>query len=192
MILVEEKYSKRTFYSRFTKVWGVHQLSFSQRMCKMFVICLSESAEVLMWGLECSITRADVEMVQHSQTLTQLQPPPPSLLSLHHTFSLSPFHFCDVFSHSLTRRSSLFLGPSPLCLTILLSFCFSPSLQSSISARSFALPLTLHLFYPSGCPLVPLCIQQCLCVCWPWFCFHHLRFQTLPCVLIDNAAVLQG
>lgn len=59
---------------------------------KMFVICLSESAEVLMQGLEYCITHVTAEL-QRSQTLTQLRSSPP-LYSLCHTFTLSLFHFC--------------------------------------------------------------------------------------------------
>lgn len=64
------------------------------------VICLSESAVVLMQRLEHSITHAAVaaEMVQHSKASTQSKPPPYSLCH----FFLHLSVFCIVFSHSLT------------------------------------------------------------------------------------------
>lgn len=135
--MTEKKNNRRTFSSHMTKVWGMNRSSFSHEARgesgKMLVICLSESAEVLMRGLEYSITRAAAEMVRRSQALTQLQPPPPPYsLCITLFLSVSLFRFCAVFSHSLTH-TSIFLGLSPLCLTILLSRWLSQSLQSSVS-----------------------------------------------------------
>lgn len=59
---------------------------------KMVVICLSESAEVLMQGLE-RITHVAAELRQRSQTLPQLRSSL-SLYLLSHTFAPSDFHFC--------------------------------------------------------------------------------------------------
>lgn len=104
---------------------------------KMSVICLSESAEVLMRGLEYRITRAAAETVQCSQAVTATATTP-CLLPLYHTFSLC-LSFVSVLSSPTLTHTSLFLGLSPLCLTILLSLWFSQSLQSS------AVSLLLHI-----------------------------------------------
>lgn len=134
-----------------------------------------------MRGLEYSITLAAAEMVQCSQALTQLHPPPPPYsLCIILFLSVSLFRFCVVFSHSLAR-TSLFLGLSPLCLTILLFLWFSQSLQSSISVLlhfSSKSSSILPLCY-SQTPLILLCIHHPpMLICWPWFCLHNLRHQT--------------
>lgn len=157
-----------------TKVMGMHWSLLNKgaegESGKMSVISLSESAEVLMQGLEYSITRAAAKMVQRSRALTQLQlPPPPYSLCITLLLSVSLFHFCAVFSHSLTH-TSLFLGLSPLCLTILLSLWFSQSLQSSIS-ELLHFPSN-YIYSASPCysqtPLIPLCIHHPpLLICWP-------------------------
>lgn len=118
-----------------------------------------------MRGLEYSITRAAAEMAQCSQALTQLHPPPPPYsLCIILFLSVSLFHFCVVFSHSLAR-TSLFLGLSPLCLTILLFLWFSQSLQSSISVLLHFSSNSFHLFCLSVIlKLILLCIHQCLYV----------------------------
>lgn len=175
--------NRRTFFAH-EKVRGMYLSLFSRvrgqggESGKMSVICLSESAEVLTRGLEYSITCAAAEMVQRSQALAQLQLPPPPTVS--HFFALSLFCSCAVFSHSLIHIS-LFLGLSPLCLTIFLSLWFSQCLQSSIS-------LLLHfpsnyIYSASLCysqtPLITVCIHHPpLLICWPWFCLHNLRHKS--------------
>ena len=149
---------------------------------KMPVICLSESAEVLMQGLEDSITRAAAKMVPRSRALTQLPPPPYSLritvFTLYHTLRPSLFHFSP--SLSLTHTSFFFLGPSPLCLIILFWF-FSISTGLCLCASPPCLWLNLFclslLFsncsHPSMHPPSNRCLYD-----WPWFCLHNLRHQT--------------
>ena len=58
--------NRMAFSLHMTKVMGMHWSSLSKgaggESGKMSVICLSESAEVLMQGLKCDITRAAAEM----------------------------------------------------------------------------------------------------------------------------------
>lgn len=96
-----------------------------------------------MRGLEYRITRAAAETVQCSQAVTATATTP-CLLPLYHTFSLC-LSFVSVLSSPTLTHTSLFLGLSPLCLTILLSLWFSQSLQSS-AVSLLTSPLTLHLF----------------------------------------------
>lgn len=112
---------------------------------KMAVICFSESAEVLMHGLECIITRAAAEMLQRPRALTQLQhPPPPCSLCVAH----SPRCFCAVFSHSLTH-TSLFLDLSPRRFTILL-FAFL-TVHCFTSRSNFTSSLSLSVIVKPVC-----------------------------------------
>lgn len=112
-------------FSRGTSRWG--------ESGKMSVICLSESGEVLMRGLELQHYLCcccwDGAAFKSTNTVTASTP---SLrcITFFLSFCLSLSLLC--FSHSFTH-TSLFLGLSPLCLTIFLSLWFSQSLQSSIS-----------------------------------------------------------
>lgn len=183
-----------------TKVRGMHWSSLSRgaegESGKMSVICFSESAEVLMRGLEYSITRAAAELVQCSQALTQLQPPPPPYsLCITLFLSVSLFRFCAVFSHSLTH-TSLFLGLSPLCLAVLLSLWLPQSLQSSISVllhfpstSTSILPLSVILKLLSS--LYTATVHHCL---YAGPDSAYITLDTRPSSLCspDNPVVLIG
>lgn len=159
-----------TFSSHMTDVRGMHRsLSSSgtgEASGKMSVICLSESAEVLMRGLEYSFTRAAAEMVHRSQALTLS-----TNYSFHplHTPSVSHF-FSPSLSHSLTH-TSLFLGLSPQCLSTLFFLWVSLSLtvQSSVFVllNIPSISNSASLCY-NQTPLILLCIHPPpLLVCWP-------------------------
>lgn len=168
---------------------------------KMAVICLSESGEVLMRGLELQHYLCccwDSAAFKSTNTVAASTPSCSIALFL----SVSLFHFSAVFSHSFTH-TSLFLGLSPLCLTIFLSLWFAQSLQSSISLL-FNIPSN-YIYSASLCysqiPLITLCIHHLpMLICWPWFCLHNLRHQLqfpvlsltiLFCVGLDYSCLLQ-